>query len=83
MDSYSRAAELLASVVLAGAWDEQAIVNRAAMALQCRPRWLRPLIRRLLADFVAPARRREHGIRRYVEADFSRRESEIEALIEA
>jgi len=41
----------LASALLAGPWEREPLVRRAGRALGHRPRWLRPLIGRLLADW--------------------------------
>ena len=46
----------LAAAFLAGAWTEEAMVRRAADALEPRPRWLRRLVRDTLAA-PTPARR--------------------------
>ncbi len=42
-------AEAVASAFLAGPWAEEPMVRRAAQALAPRPRWLRPVARRVLA----------------------------------
>jgi hypothetical protein len=44
----------LAEAFLAGPWDEEGLVARAAAGLGRRPRWLRPLARRVLAHFPGP-----------------------------
>jgi hypothetical protein len=43
----------LASAFLCGAWSLEALVRRGEQACGGRPRWLRPLARRVLAAFAA------------------------------
>jgi hypothetical protein len=44
----------LAAAFLAGSWGLEGLVKRGALALGQRPRWLRPLARRVLAAFPEP-----------------------------
>jgi hypothetical protein len=46
----------LAAALLSGDWDENTLVRQGAEVFGRRPRWLRPLVRRVLAAFAAPAR---------------------------
>lgn len=68
-----RTRSALASAFLApGPWTEEGLVDRGAIALGRRPRWLRTYVRRVLDRFPEPPRSRYHELesfgpgRRYV-----------------
>ena len=44
----------LGAAFLAGRWSEQAMVRRGAQALEPRPRWLRAVVREVLAAYHRP-----------------------------
>jgi hypothetical protein len=67
--SLQRTARGLAAAFVAGRWSMEEIVDRGALALGRRPRWLRPLARRLLAAFDGPARPRAAQVAEFVAGD--------------
>ncbi len=62
-------AGLLAETMLAGHLEEAGLVDRAAAILERRPRWLRPMVRRLLAHFGPGRRPRRFRLERFIAAD--------------
>jgi RNA-directed DNA polymerase len=69
MTPYQRMTRGLAAAFLEGPWqDEGDLVHRGGKALGRRPRWLRPLVRRLLRAFSAD-RPREHHVAAFLVND--------------
>jgi hypothetical protein len=59
-------ASALAGAFLGGAWNEERLVARAAGALEPRPRWLRPVVREVLAAYHRPPLDRPRELAHYV-----------------
>jgi hypothetical protein len=59
----------LSEAFLAGPWELEALVDRAGRALGRRPRWLRPLVRRIMAAFAAGGRPRRVELCEFLEHD--------------
>jgi RNA-directed DNA polymerase len=57
----------LAAAFLAGVWNDRAMVRRGAAALDPRPRWLRPLVREVLAAYHRPPADRPRELAAYAE----------------
>ena len=69
MSDASRRRELgaaLASAFLAGAWSERAILSRAAEVLEPRPRWLRPVVRRVHEAYPRPPADRQRELATFI-----------------
>lgn len=64
-------AEKLAAAFLAGPWEFEQLVDRAAATMERRPRWLSPLVRRLMAGCEADAPLRLSRLAAMIEADRS------------
>lgn len=62
-------AQRLAAAFLAGPWDFDQLVARGAAALERRPRWLRPLVRRLMAACEANPPQRLARLAALIDAD--------------
>jgi RNA-directed DNA polymerase len=56
----------LAAAFLAGAWTEDALVRRAAEVLEPRPRWVRAVVREVLAAYHRPPADRPRELAAYV-----------------
>ena len=70
MSAKSQTARNLAAAFLAGGWSLSGMVYRGAQALGRRPRWLRPLARRVLAAFPAGANPPDHQtVAGFIDAD--------------
>jgi hypothetical protein len=67
--SLKRTARGLAAALVAGRWSLEEIVARGAQALGRRPRWLRPLAKRLLAAFGGPSRPRAARVAEFLSND--------------
>ena len=61
-------ARCLAFAFLAGAWNERALVRRGAAAVTPRPRWLRPVVREVLAAYHRPPADRPRELTAFVSA---------------
>ena len=75
MSAGSRRRELgaaLAAAFLAGAWTETAMVRRGGEALSPRPRWLRPVVRRVLEAYPRPPADRPRELASYIELTLKR-----------
>lgn len=57
---------MLASALLAGRWTERAMVARGARALRPRPRWLRAVVRAVLAAYHRPPADRPRELARFI-----------------
>ena len=62
-------AGLLAETMLAGHLEEAGLMERAAAILERRPRWLRPMVRRILTHFGPGRRPRRFRLERFIAAD--------------
>ncbi|TVP97851.1 MAG: RNA-directed DNA polymerase [Planctomycetaceae bacterium] len=60
---------LLAAACLAGNLEVDEVVDRWGRAMGKRWRWLRPLARRVLAEFAGDARARESAVARFIASD--------------
>src|SRR5687767_6359176 len=56
----------LGAAFLAGSWSGEALVRRGAQALATRPRWLRPVVREVLAAYHRPPADRPRELAAYV-----------------
>lgn len=56
----------VADAFLAGVWNERALVDRAARALDRRPRWVRPVARSVLASYHRPPADRPRELARFI-----------------
>src|SRR3954468_9966319 len=75
MSAGSRRRELgaaLAAAFLAGAWTETAMVRRGGDVLSPRPRWLRPVVRRVLQAYPRPPADRPRELASYIELTLRR-----------
>ena len=59
----------LAVVFLSGMWSPEELLRRGAVACGRRERWLRPLIRRIVAAFDGPAGRTREDLASFIDAD--------------
>jgi hypothetical protein len=70
MSTRSVIARNLAAAFLTGAWSLQALLDHGTQACGRRDRWLRPLIRRVMAAFEqAPARSSWENLATFIDAD--------------
>lgn len=63
----------VADAFLAGAWTERALVDRAARALDRRPRWVLPVAREVLATYHRPPSDRPRELARLIELSLRER----------
>ena len=63
----------LADAFLAGVWNERRLVARAGKVLEPRPRWIRPLVREILAAYHRPPADRPRELAAYIALDLERR----------
>ena len=63
----------LADAFLAGVWNEPRLVARAAQALEPRPRWIRPLVREVLAAYHRPPADRPRELAAFIALALERR----------
>src|SRR5262249_10239743 len=66
MSSMRVIAQNLAAGFLAGPWSLDSLVRRGARACGRRERWLRPLVRRVLAAFASPHRLPQDALARFI-----------------
>ncbi len=59
----------LAEAFLAGAWDAEGLTERGGRVLRRRYRWLRPLVRRVMAAFPAGSRPRAARLAEFLHRD--------------
>jgi hypothetical protein len=64
--TWTAVARCLAGALLAGAWNERALLRRGRDALGERPRWLLPVVREVLAAYNRPPADRPRELARYV-----------------
>jgi hypothetical protein len=57
----------LADAFLAGVWNERALADRAGRALDRRPRWVRPVVREVLAAYHRPPSDRPRELARFID----------------
>jgi hypothetical protein len=69
----------LGAAFLAGRWSEEAMVRRGAQALAPRPRWLRPVVREVLAAYHRPPADRPRELAAYVALALEVRRSALPA----
>jgi RNA-directed DNA polymerase len=69
----------LGAAFLAGRWSEQAMVRRGAQALEPRPRWLRAVVREVLAAYHRPPADRPRELAAYVALALEERRSALPA----
>ena len=67
--SYESLIECLAEAFLSGPWEVSELVERASLVLGKRYRWLRPLARRVVAEFGSRKRTRVVQLRQFLSAD--------------
>lgn len=66
MNTFARG---LALAFLDGDWQEEELLERGHLCLAARPRWMRPLCRRVLAAFPTPPRGRLQALVDFIAAD--------------